>query len=402
MKKIPKEEYDIIILGAGLVGLVAAELCAHRNLSVALVEAHTPCVEWDTSQEGLSRFDIRCSAITRSSQQVFQTLGLWESMINLRVSPYYQMIVWDALGFGEIKFNAAEINEPNLGYIIENRIMLKILWENLSNYSNIDVFTHIKTEDLIQEESYILLKLENNTILKSKLIVGADGAKSWLREQLKIKTTKRDYHQNALIATVKTEKPHQETAFQRFLPEGPLAFLPLSDPHVSSIVWSTTPEKTKEYLTLSPEHFCAELSHQLDYHLGKVVETGERRAFPLSMQHVQNYTLERVAFIGDAAHVIHPLAGQGLNLGFSDAQVLSEVLANAKKENCDIGHRLILRKFERVRKARATQMIGALDFLKNLFGFQFSSAVYLRSIGLNVVNKVSFLKKKLMTRALYG
>ncbi|HEV2523616.1 MAG TPA: FAD-dependent oxidoreductase, partial [Gammaproteobacteria bacterium] len=268
-------EFDIIILGGGLVGLTAANLCAQQGFSVALVERQEPNLTWDDNH-----FDIRCSAISKASQILFQEMGVWDSMVKERVSPYQRMHVWDAMGFGEITFDAAEVGAADLGHIIENRVMQKALGVHAKQSTNIHFFVPASPMALHVEPEHVFLTLNDQTNLKAKLIIGADGGHSWLREFVHIESKQHDYHQSALVATVRTELSHQQTAWQRFLPEGPLAFLPLNS-GLSSIVWTSTTEKTKTLMSLTEAKFCEELAHAFDYRLGSVLSTAERRDFSL-------------------------------------------------------------------------------------------------------------------------
>jgi 2-octaprenylphenol hydroxylase len=393
-----KSEFDLIVLGGGLVGLTVANLCVQAGLEVVLVEAKTPVLEWPQDS-----IDSRCSTISRSSQKIFETLSIWDRLVEESASPYRKMVVWDKLGFGDIHFDAAEVGEPDLGHVIENRVILRALWHKLkerAHQNNITTLFSSRPVNLQVTPTEVMLELENKVFLKAKLIIGADGNRSWLRETAKFKTIQRDYHQQALVCTVKTEREHQETAWQRFLPEGPLAFLPLLDPHTSSIVWTSTPEKIQALIHLSEEQFCLTLAHAFDYRLGKILSIGERLSFPLNRLHTKQLVVERVALVGDAAHVIHPLAGQGVNMGLRDADCLAKILSKAKKEHNDIGHYLILRKYERARQGQVLMMIAAMEFFKQTFGAQFSLAVGLRSVGLTIVNKSQYLKKKIISQAM--
>jgi 2-octaprenylphenol hydroxylase len=387
-------EFDIIILGGGLVGLAAANLCAQQGFSVALVERQEPHLTWDENH-----FDIRCSAISKASQILFQEMGVWGSMVKERVSPYQHMHVWDALGFGEITFDAAEVGAANLGHIIENRVMQKALWLHAKQSTRVHFFVPANPTALQVEPDHVFLTLHDQTHLKAKLIIGADGGHSWLREFIHIESKQHDYHQSALVATVRTELSHQQTAWQRFLPEGPLAFLPLNS-GLSSIVWTSTTEKTKTLMSLAEAKFCEELAHAFDYRLGSILSTAERRDFSLSRMHANRYIGNRVALIGDAIHVIHPLAGQGVNLGLGDVQKLVETLSSANKRTSDIGHHLVLRKYERARKGQILSTLLAMDFLNHTFMREDTLSLGLRSIGLNFVDKTAFLKKKMMLQAM--
>lgn len=396
-------EFDIIILGGGLVGLTAANLCAAQGFSVALIERQEPRLTWDTNH-----FDIRCSAISKASQNIFQELGIWESMVKDCVSPYQHMHVWDALGFGEITFDATEVNEPNLGHIIENRVMIKALWNHAKQNTNITFFVPASSVNLQIEPEQAILTLDNQACLKAKLIIGADGGHSWLRKFINIESKQQDYQQSAIVATVSTELSHQQTAWQRFLPEGPLAFLPLNidksnqtnQSNFSSIVWTSSTEKSKALMALSEAKFCKELAHAFDYRLGAVLSTSERREFSLSRMHAKRYIGDRIALIGDAIHVIHPLAGQGVNLGLSDAKKLGDILSIASKKANDIGNHLVLRKYERARKGQVLSTLMAMDVFNKTFTNKNALSLGLRSIGLNFVDKMPFLKKKMMLQAM--
>ena len=393
------EQFDIIILGGGLVGLTAANLCAAQNFSVCVIEKNQPLLQWEASSND---YDLRCSAISKASQNIFQSIGVWDAIIAQRASPYSQMTVWDALGFGEISFDAAEVAEPYLGHIIENRVMLKALFEKASASSNI---TFLLAEEplsfqLSEDESEMLLDLKSKKKLSGKLLIAADGGHSFARRFANIDIHERDYKQSALVANVKTEHSNQQTAWQRFLPEGPLAFLPLSEPHTSSIVWTSTHDKIQALLELPTEQFVDTLAQAFDYRLGKVLSSSMRKSFPLQSIEAKVYVKERLALIGDAMHVIHPLAGQGVNLGLKDVETLIDVLSNAKKLKNDIGHYLILRKYERARKEPVKAIQTAMTFFNKTFCSKLSPIAGLRSIGLNVVNRSAWLKKQFILQAM--
>lgn len=393
-------QYDVIILGAGMVGLVTANLCAQNNLTVALVDPKLPAT-WQPSE-----WDIRCSAVSRRTQNVLESIGVWQRIEGSRVSPYLRMEVWDAFSSGEICFDARELAEPNLGHIIENSLIIQSLWEKYLDQTRdkdrVSYFIPGKPLSFERKSNNIILELEAGQVLSGQLLVGADGAQSWLRETAHIKTKGWSYQQKALVATIETEEPHQATARQCFSKGNVLAFLPLKEPQLSSIVWSTSSEQSDLLLGLEEVEFCKELAHAFDYRLGKVVKAGERRAFPLHMQVVSNYIDERIALVGDAAHVIHPLAGQGVNLGIYDAEVLVQVLKEARNKDAayDLGQFLLLRRYERARKGHNLAMIAGMEFFKQAFSADVSFLQGIRGLGVNLLNSSKFLKKKLMRQAM--
>lgn len=388
-------DYDLIILGGGLVGLTAALLCAKQNLKVALVEGHTPSFEWDQST-----FDFRCSAISRASEMILRKAGVWDTIEGTRVSPYKTMFVWDAIGFGELNFDAESVAETDLGHIIENRVILKSLWDKINHHDNIFLFCPRRSTQVEIVSDKVQLWLDDGSSITAKLIVGADGAKSWLRQKMHFDTKTKDYHQSALVATVTTTLPHEATARQRFLPEGPLAFLPLSPPNTSSIVWTGTRENTEKRRDLSEEEFKNALAQAFDYKLGNILSVFDRHIFPLSRLHAKHYVKERVALIGDALHVVHPLAGQGLNLGFLDAEMLAQVLGDGKRKDYDIGHFLLLRRFERARKSQVMMMMTALEFFNRIFKYEETFVVGARGLGMDLINQTPWLKKEIILRAM--
>lgn len=422
---------DIIIVGAGIIGLSLANLCARNGFSVALLEREkapstakldsecqetSKCQETSESQEvseqiyltksttaikkSPSDYDLRCFAISRASQKVFEHLDIWDNIIEPNAHAYTNMRVWDGSGFGEITFNAKEVSEENLGHIVEQRVIMQALWQLTRKQENISVIFDQSPKSIQYEENQVTIVLQDDQVLSANLVVGAEGAHSAIRKMVGIETKQESYNQTALIATLQTEHPHQNTAWQRFMPEGPIAFLPLSDPNVCSIVWTASPETIQQNLQFSKAQFCESVAKAFDYRLGKIIDCSERRAFPLSMLHASCFVKPRVVIVGDAAHVIHPLAGQGVNLGMQDVTTLCDVLLKAKQRDCDIGDILILRKYERSRKGPVNKMIHGMKFFKSLFGAESEAISIMRSFGLNVTNKIPFIKKKFIREAM--
>jgi 2-octaprenylphenol hydroxylase len=385
--------YDILIVGAGMVGsCLALALGRLSKFRIALVEANLPAPSGTLHGD----YDLRVSAITRASENIFKNIGAWQSIKARRISPFREMHVWDTAGIGEIHFDSAEIGESHLGHIIENRVIQSALLEQCQGLNNIDLYAPVRSKEIIQSTHEIYLRLEEGPCLSARLLIGADGANSQVRQWAGISNRGWDYQQKGLVATVQTEKPHQETAWQRFLPQGPLAFLPLDNPYRCSIVWSTTPDDATQLLALEDHEFAAALATAFEYRLGAIQAISPRSAFPLRLRHAETYIQPRLALIGDAAHIIHPLAGQGVNLGLLDATTLAEVLVTAQRSAGDPGSLITLRRFERWRKGDnlATQFI--IDGLKRLFGNTLFPVRAARNLGLAVTDATTPLKRFIM------
>jgi len=379
---------DVIILGGGIVGLTMANLLAHdTDLSITLVEAKAPSLDWDNST-----YDLRCSAIARASLNIFKHIQVWDNIVADRVGMYDKMQIWDSSSKETLNFAAADMAEPDLGHIVENRVMQRALRNNLSKFSSVTICSGL-AHKLQQIDNGVELYIDDYKYA-AKLIIGADGADSWLRAASNISTHGWNYKQSALVATIKSQLPHNKTARQRFSADGPLAFLPLADSNLSSIVWSSSPERIKYLMQLAPNEFCSSLESEFAFKLGALELQGERAYFPLRMLHAKDYIQQRVALIGDAAHVIHPLAGQGMNLGIMDAAVLAEVLQDALLNNIDIGRHSVLRKYERWRKGHNLSMIAIVEAFKQ-------SHTLLTSINMGLFNK-AHLAKKCMVRFAMG
>jgi len=389
-----QQQFDIIINGGGMVGLLLANALAMHKLSIAIIETGTRQPAWNKDQ-----FDLRVSAITRASQQIFTTLGIWQDMATMRISPFREMHVWDSTGDGVIHFDSAEIGQDCLGHIIENSVIQLALYQHLQSFDNVYWFQPASPSELQLNGERVVLTLDDEANIAAKLLVGADGGQSWVRKQADIAVRATDYKQNAVVATVKTQLFHQETAWQRFMPTGPLAFLPLTDGY-SSIVWSTTPAHADELLEMDDGSFKQALAEGFDYKLGEIIETSARAKFPLRGQHAKNYVKERLVLIGDAAHTIHPLAGQGVNLGFADAATLAEVLVDAVRAKQDIGSLKTLRRYERWRKGDNLAMLTAMTGFKTLFGNNNVALKSLRNTGLNIANNLLPVKNTIIRHAM--
>ena len=388
------QEFDVVIVGGGMVGAAFACTLGNTALRVALIESNTPDLQWPKE-----RYDVRTSALSRASQRILQSIQVWPFIEAMRTSPYTDMHVWDASGDGVIHFDCADIGEPSLGHIVENGVIQAALYKRLAEIDNITLFCPATPRALIKALNGYLFKLQDGQTLQTKLLVAADGARSWIRQQAGIEVQTHDYEQTALVTNVKTAKHHQFTAWQAFLPSGPLAFLPLTGGY-SSIVWSTSAQHAQDLLAMNNADFKTALETAFSCTLGEITDAGERAAFPLRSLHAKQYVKPGLALIGDAAHVIHPLAGQGVNLGFADAACLAEVVMEAVKQGKDIGAMSVLRRYERWRKGDNLSMLSAMSAFRYLFADESPVIRLGRNLGINLTDGMKPAKNFLIRYAM--
>ncbi len=388
------QSVDIAIVGGGMVGLTLAAALADSDLRIAVIEGKLP------EGELLPLPDVRVSALSRASEQILRRVGAWGGIESRRLSAYQAMKVWEQDSFADISFSAEQEPEKNLGHIVENRVVQLALLEQVKQQSNVTLIAPDTCSNLVFGESEAWLTLSSGASLTAKLVVGADGANSWLRQHLDIPLTHWDYGHSALVANIRCVEPHGSVARQIFRPQGPLAFLPLSDPHLCSIVWSTEPLQAQRLLDLDEDEFNKALTAAFDNQLGLCSVEGDRQAFPLKMRYARDFVRERVALVGDAAHTIHPLAGQGVNLGLLDAASLAQEVLTLQQNGQDIGSKRNLRHYERWRKAEAAQMIATMQGFKDLFSGANPAKKMIRGLGMILANHIPLLKDELMKRAL--
>lgn len=392
---------DIVIVGAGMVGSTLALALKDSGLSIVVLESNATTYKEFTAE---TPFEPRVSAISIASQRVLQHVNAWNGVLARRLSPYSQMYVWDGSGTGHIDFDAASVHQPILGHIIENRVIQDALLEQLEEANEtITLLPEVELESLERTAEGWNIVLKDCLQIKAKLVVGADGARSKVRQLADVQTREWDYFHQAVVTSVRCEKPHQKTAWQRFTDEGPLAFLPLSlegDEHWCSIVWSLPPTTAEQVMALDDEAFCKKLSETFEYKLGKVQHADPRMCIPLRQRHAKRYIQQGLAVIGDAAHVIHPLAGQGVNLGFMDAAALAETLLEAVAQTEDISSVKVLGRFERNRMPHNLGMMAAMETFERLFQADPLPLRWLRNTGLKVVNQLPEAKALFIRRAL--
>ena len=386
--------FDVLVVGGGMVGAAFALACAGRGLVLGVLEARPPQRDWPKGE-----VDVRVSALSRASQRMLGRLGAWDRILALGASPYRRMHVWDGLGGAAITFDSADLGEPDLGHIVENRVIQLALWERLEQRSDVALIAPGAPRDLERGPACARLVLRDGRLLETRLLVAADGRDSQIRDLAGISTQGWDYGQQAIVATVRPERWHQETAWQRFLPTGPLALLPLADGRCS-IVWSATESRARELVALDDAGFSEALTQASEGRLGRIQLAGPRGALPLRLQHAEHYVEPGLALIGDAAHALHPLAGQGVNLGFLDAAELADALDLALRCRRDIASLWTLRHYERARRGENLTMLLAMDAFKRAFGSRFPPLVAARGLGLALTDRVQPLKRLFMERAL--
>lgn len=420
-----ERDTDVAIVGAGIVGATLALLLGQAGLRVMLIEGRESPASWQAD----SAPEPRVSALTPVSQQLLTGLGVWSTVAASRLMPYTGMQVWDAEGNGEIRFSAEDNGVARLGHIIENRVTLAALEQAIDRCPAITRCYGVRVNDLVlpisgstsvvsayslEDAKAVSLTLSDGGSVSAALVVAADGARSGLRDLAGIATREHDTGQVALVTTVRTALPHQAIARQRFLPTGPLAFLPLAvndewaqpseaapaAQRYCSIVWSTTPEEASRLQALSDRAFYSELQTAFEDTLGTVEWAAERFSFPLYQRHAEEYVLPGLALVGDAAHAIHPLAGQGVNLGLMDAAVLAEELLAGHRRGVALGDERWLKRYSRRRRSDNALMLKMMDGFRLLFGSRQPGVRLIRNLGLGWIDNRSELKRILMRQAM--
>lgn len=397
-------DYDVVIVGGGMVGsMLAAALATHSDLKLAVLEQREP----EPFEPGSSpEYDTRVSALSIATQRMFENVGAWQGVLDRRACPYRKMLVWDGEQGGSTHFDSAETGSPELGHIVENRVVQLALLDKVKSAATVDYLcpSHLQGFHCYPDRIVCRLSTQQSEAsqlnsLSTRLLVGADGANSIVRELANIAMARSTYPQQALVATIETELPQQDITWQRFKPTGPEAFLPLCGSR-ASMVWYNTPEEVDRLNSLSADEFISALQDTFPDRLGAVRKVLARGSFPIAKAHAQSYISDRVALIGDAAHTVHPLAGQGVNLGMLDAAALAEVLGKARVSGKDIGSRRVLRQYERWRQGDNAIMISILDGFYHAFKPQPRPFRVIRSGALSVADNAGALKKLVMHYAM--
>ncbi|WP_431024766.1 UbiH/UbiF/VisC/COQ6 family ubiquinone biosynthesis hydroxylase [Halomonas sp. H5] len=392
---------EVLIVGGGMVGATLAALLGEAGVAVTVLDARPAPLP----QEGVVGMPPgrRVSAVTPVSQRLLSGLGAWETIVARRATPYTGMGVWDAQGSGEIAFEAGQAGVPLLGHIVENDVILAALEARLAALPGVTQRFGAVIEGYQEGTDGPLLSLAGGETLSAPLVVAADGARSRLRELAGISAEPRDTGQVAVVTTVRTALPHGGVARQVFLPTGPLAFLPLTlegEPHYCSIVWSTSPEEAERLVGLPRTALGEALEAAFEGRLGRVEAIDGALSVPLVQRHAERYVRPGLALIGDAAHSIHPLAGQGVNLGLMDAAVLAEELLEARRRGIIPGNERILERYARRRRGDNAAMLALMDGFRLLFGATHPALTLARNLGLSGVDRAMPIKRLLMRQAI--
>ncbi|WP_440683501.1 UbiH/UbiF/VisC/COQ6 family ubiquinone biosynthesis hydroxylase [Cysteiniphilum halobium] len=380
-------KYDVIVVGGGMAGLSLTLGLAQKGFKIAVIEARNIVKSFDQTIP-----PKRVSAINSASQALLNDLGVWHNIADTRINNYVAMDVWDQNSTAQLYLKAEECSLMNLGAIVENDLIVAQLYQSLTML-DVAIFEESKIIELTSYSSQTTITLDNGTLLEAVLIVGADGADSFIRQQYDFDCTVNPYHQYAIVANVKTAKPHQGIAYQRFLKNGVLALLPLSEPFLCSIVYSIASEELVKLSAMDDEMFNEHLSVTSDGRLGQLQLQSKRMSFELIERHVDTYYKQGVVLIADAAHTMHPLAGQGINLGFADVRALVGVLTETKRLQRNIADVSTLAKYARKRQFDNQLMIQMMQGLKKLFCNDHPLLRPLRALGVNAVNKNKWLKR---------
>lgn len=392
------KSYDVIIVGAGMVGALSAILLAKLSFRVALIDKHNG----DYTLSVPPAYDARVSAISSQSKALLESANVWQNIPQGRVASYDNIVVWDGLGSGYIDFNAGSAAMSELGDLVENTVLSQQMMRQIQDNQNIDLYFDSALVSHELNDNGAKVDLLSGDRLESQVLIAADGGGSKLRSENDFATVEWDYGHTAIAATIEIDQPHNNTAWQSFGEEGVLAFLPLpvvDDRYFVSIVWCVPPEEASVLKALSDDAFCRRVHYAINRRFNVLSITRSCQVIPLRQRHAKEYVKSGIALIGDAAHTIHPLAGQGANLGFSDVKVLVDVLRKANKRGERLGESRVLRRYQRSRMLDNIAMSAGMETFKRLFSTQHPLIVQLRNTGMKSFDCNASLKRKLIARA---
>jgi 3-demethoxyubiquinol 3-hydroxylase len=387
------QNFDVIIVGGGMVGAAVACSLGGSGLQVAVIE-NAPPQPFSADQP----HDLRVSALSIASKKILETVGAWQGIENRRVCPFRRMRVWETAG--DTEFCSDDINYPQLGYIVENRVIQLALLERLADFDNISLISPVSIKKIQYSPGKPThIELDDGRVLSTKILVAADGGQSRVRQTVGLGVTSWDYKQHALVIYIETEYGQQDITWQRFVPTGPQAFLPLTG-HYGSIVWYQSPDEVSRLKTLPLDELKKELMAAFPEALGQVKNVLATASFPLKRQHAQSYVKPGVVLVGDAAHMINPLAGQGVNIGLLDAAALGEVLVDAVKQGLDPSDLKVLKRYEKMRRNENLKMMTVMDVFYQVFSNEMLPVKILRNLGLGLAERILPAKNKVMRAAM--
>jgi 2-polyprenylphenol 6-hydroxylase len=395
-------QFDISIVGAGIIGLTIAEKLSQNGISCVLIDPHPPKTDFDC---GLIHTSTqRVVAVTRASENLLRQTGAWQNIEPFAISSYTGMQVWSHHNQAEFEVSAQEVSQPNIGHIICNEAIRAAIAKSIQQPKNnqpkiLQIMANRVTE-ITSTQSETTLTLDNAQKITSALCIATDGSNSAVKKLLAVNEDTKSYRQKAIVTTVTTEKPHQKIARQQFGLHGTIAFLPMADSHNSSIVWSLDNDYAEQILALEQQEFKQALAAVIDGRLGQIESCTPIMSFPLTARQNQSYYHQSVVFAGDAAHTIHPLAGQGVNLGLLDADLICQLLIKNKLTNQALNQTSLLAKYQRRRRTDATNMLLAMQGFKSVYQINQPVVNTLRGFGIKVLNQSKTLKKQIVEKAL--
>ena len=390
---------DIVIVGAGVVGLAAALALAGTKLEIVVLDAQPSHVP-PSPERALSDWARRVTALTPTSKQFLSELDVWQAISGSgRIGPYTDMVVWDSEGTGLVEFDAQSLSLDELGYIVESTVTTDALVTHVTQTPNIEIQWDTYLSQLNFYDGYVNVVTRAGDEISTQLVIGADGGRSVSRELAGINTRQWSYGQKAIVATVRVAPEHSYTCWQAFLPTGPLALLPLADSDLCSIVWSLDDSEAQTWIEADDTTFLRGLNAALGGRGPLVTDVSQRQLFPLVQCHAIDYLRDRFVLVGDAAHAIHPLAGQGINLGLSDAQVLAAEVGYAHSREATWWAPSVLKRYERQRKGDNLAMMAAMQTFKWGFGSRHPAVTMLRNVGLSAVDALPMVKRWFIQQA---
>lgn len=393
--------FDVAVVGLGMAGASTAIALAQQGFRVAAVDATAVHQALYPAATSVDSMDLRVVALSQQAIRLLENIGVWRHLPAEAKSFYHDMAVWDAEGTARVSFSAAEVKQAYLGCLIENRVLISALHQQLLR-SGVTLMTESKVASIESHDHSKIVTLENQQSIQAEILIGADGGNSRVREWLGVDVHTADNHQRAIVCNVATAKPHDQVARQRFLSTGPLAFLPMqaAADNICSIVWSCDNGLAEQLASMSDTAFSQALVKAFEDELGDIEQVSARAQFPLVVKHAQTYAKQGVYLVGDAAHVIHPLAGQGINLGFQDVEALIGAFESAKRRGLTVANPRIEAQYQRARKAENLRMIAVTQGFKSLFGRKELGVRWLRNQGMRFVNGNSQVRRAIIAGAM--